>query len=109
MLGCHEIVKSGHVLGIRFGVVMAIFRVNCMGEELEGGLHRVWCGIRSATITDWWISNGMTRNAILCAYIEEIALLCGWHACKFSGGGRTMNSEKLGLESTLGFEGDMMR
>ena len=47
LLGCHEIVKSGHVLGIRFGVLVAIFRVNGMGKELEGGLRRVWCGICS--------------------------------------------------------------
>lgn len=37
----HEIVKSGHVLGIRFGVVMVIFCVDGMGEELEGSLHRM--------------------------------------------------------------------
>lgn len=41
ILGRHEIVQSSHVLGIRFSVVMVIFRVNGMRKELEGGLHRV--------------------------------------------------------------------
>lgn len=82
LLGCHEIVESSHVFGICLGVVMVIFRVNCIGEELEGGLYRVWCDISSTSrrSPSGWIfaiRNQAGHIVTLCAHIEESTLLRG--------------------------------